>query len=201
MRGEGQYRRRLPAAIQRACFGGNAIQKAKGVLRSSASLRVLSDYFAASHSHIRKLRGCVAAHVLMLQHALLADLPMMRHVVWVAFFDETDMDLCAEQAAGTSSRGNVRRHVLMVHFVIAARYVSTMPLRWKECISAPAVLKNQKATTILRALSKRAPISVMNLAAKCRRLAVIPATDAANTCKSVGYHYAGKVMQMRRDIL
>ncbi len=135
IRGRGQYRRWLASAIQKVCFGNNALQQTKGIMRSAASFRVLADFFEASHAHIRQLRACMARHVLMLQHALLAGLPSMQHVIWICAFDETEMNLCAEQTLGETRVGNLKRHILMVHFLVFARLTLSHGLRRKECIS------------------------------------------------------------------
>ena len=193
--GRGQYKKWLPPAILRVCFGSNFIAKSRR--RAAGSMRGLADFYEASHSHIRRLRCCIAAAVLQMQRACLMALPFMQHAVWVVCFDETEMLFCNEQSEFSAS--NERKHMLMVHFILHARFALGTALRRKEIVTSPAILQNMKATTILNALSQRAPMSVVNLASKTKRLCVVFCTDAANTCKSVAYHQVGKLLQLRAN--
>ena len=116
-------------------------------------------------------------------------LPSMEHVVWTCSFDETDCTMNVDSRRAKS-------HLLMMHFLLTARVSRDAPLIQKQIVVAPAVLTDQTAPAVVKALDERAPMSFCGLAAKAKRALLILNTDSANTCKAVGAHMVGQIMKL-----
>ena len=168
------------------------VQKGSGgQLRGHASTRILADFWEASHSHIRHLRGCLALAILARQKAFVWMMASVAHLVWIVSFDEAQVACCADRKAA-------KRHLLMVHFLLAGRPTLADPLIKKQFVTAPAVLVRQTAMAIWNGLAHRSPISVLDLAQKAKRTMLIANSDSANACKSVGAHITGEIMKLRQ---
>lgn len=193
IRGRGAYKQWCNEACLLAAWGRQLSLKKKdsaGSLRGAVSSRVMADFFEASHSHIRKVRGALAFGFMTLQRMFLATLPLMLHVIWVCSLDESEFLLTSESQIS-------KHHVQMVHFVLAARVALSGPLLRKQIVASPATLLNQTAVSLYMGLMSRAPIPLLTLAAKTKRICLILNSDSANACKALGSHMLGTLLKIR----
>lgn len=147
-KGRGSHRRWLPNAVLRCCFGNSRGPASATGLHAAA--RTVAQWMRGSHTHVQRVRNCVAETVLStfeqgLTSAVAAAAPF---VVLQVSFDETKEDLRCENTTGT-------HHVLMCQAYLAMQTQEG----WTErpIVCPTTVIASTSAEHILSALLHRLP--------------------------------------------
>ena len=128
VRGKGQWRKWMPRAILRVCFGRGWCRsrrriKCKQAYKSAplrnkrrnpraSSLRAVADFFEGSVTHTQKVRNCFALGYSEAQRKFILSLPPAKHIVLLISFDESDTSIEIDGDKGTFSL--LMMHVTMV---------------------------------------------------------------------------------------
>jgi len=192
-KGKGVFRRWLPEAVLRACWGLRVKQRlvARATRRplraktgqrprmaspSVASARNFARFYRANHSHVAAVRCATAQQFLDVQKVQLTrpDQPYECLVVELAI-DETEMKIKLESEGTTV-------HIMVLHGRLSFRSGDTWVTR--ELVMAPAVVESTSAEVLVEAIKRRLPRSLAELATWCRpgRSFVLLNSDSAASC-------------------
>ena len=204
MRGRGAYKRWLPAAPQRACWGlkpRKRINKRKQVVRrrlrgkrrpqapaapTTASTRVYAVFTRSSGKYVQDIRNAVCERFFVLQAAALERLPRD--------LDTIVMELAFDEKEEPITMGEVRSetvHIMTIHARIFHRKGSESSKI--ELAMAPAILDNTRGENLKAALLHRLPWSLHAFQARCMRFTLVLNTDSAPACLRLGRHLSESV--------
>ena len=194
----GDNRKWLPAAMMRVCWGygvrlakviwspGQLVAKTFSPLMQS--LRSLAHHYECSHSHMQKVRNCVALAYIQHQNASVKASTPSKHAILRVSFDETEQDL----ALGDDCVKGVV-NVLMMHAKLLLGFQECSPKVF-NLVMAPAALINTTAEAQFTGLRCRLPSSLASL--DCETVVILN-SDSAKSCKRVGRCLAKHVTEKR----
>eukprot|EP00969_Alexandrium_andersonii_P147873 6537317-Alexandrium_andersonii.AAC.1 len=189
--GSGTYRKWLPRAVQRVCYGNGWKMSLRRRIRSktpaarsiyATSLRGVSDHFEANHCHIQNMRKCLALAFVRKQSEYVLGLPSAAVGVLEIAFDETEMHVKIGPAIGV-------HHIMMLHSRLWQASPNIPDIHRHELIQVPVFLQDTSAKTLANAILLRLPAPLDALKQSYGVLAVVLNSDSAAACKKVARHF------------
>ena len=185
-KGKGGYKRWLPAAVLRCCFGhrvGEVRKKGKRKARPSGlhmAPRTVAEWFRSGHSHVQQVRNAVAETIVShVNEQVESDSKRPGVRILEVSFDETKENIRCAQTVGS-------QHVLMCQ---ARLGVQTPEFDFidRDIICPTTVIQDTTAETLLSALTERLPM-MLDFDKRCPYVLILN-SDSAQSNIRLGKHF------------
>lgn len=198
VKGTGAYRKWLPAALQRSCWGLRTrrrvcktprlvARRQRGKRREPAaaptttSTRTYAVFSRSSAKYVQDIRNAVSEKFVQLQADAFAFLPRdLDLIVLEIAFDETEEPITLGQVRSETV------HVMTLHGRIF--YRAGMEHNKIELVMPPAVLESTSANNLKAALLRRLPWSLHSIKSRCKRFVLLVNSDSGAACLRLGRH-------------